>query len=368
MHKCDISSRTVLLVYYRTCACPCRFYTVFLNVSECCLLEFAYIYLDVCLRSCAPFFNTPLSFVLVALGGMAYARSLIARRVCGTAAGAALGFLGGRSACAEGKQQPQTAFGAFAQPTFAQSSKVSKLASFAAMAPAPTQMVIVSPTFFPSVNDVRCQLGLQACRKAKSLGIPLLLVDASPAPVRAALEEAGAVVRPQTRAGKKGAALRECIEAALEQFQLPPNGVICYQELEKVEMVRPPLLHHTGLQAPAQSTAACSTQSLSLQHLGVQPSGRRRTSPVVPQVPLQAEVASFMMRSGTDVCVPRREDGLFRAAARWKRRLGGAAARYRGRPSRSPEAQLHSFSPRPLVAADRQAAAAVCPSAAASSC
>ena len=45
-----------------------------------------------------------------------------------------------------------------------------------------------------------------------------------------------------------------------------PEGVICYQELEKVEMV-----------------------------------------------PLQAEVAAFMMRSGTDVCVPKREDSLFRA-------------------------------------------------------
>ena len=83
---------------------------------------------------------------------------------------------------------------------------------------------------------------------------------------RETLEEAGAVVRPQTRAGKKGAALRECVESALEQFQLTPDGVICYQELEKVEMI-----------------------------------------------PLQAEVAAFMMRSGTDVCVPKREDGLFRA-------------------------------------------------------
>ena len=197
------------------------------------------------------------------------ARALYARRVCGAAAGATLSFLSG-SACAE-QQQPKTAFGgAFAQPTFAESAiaqaKGRKLQSFTTVAQAPTQMVIISPTFFPSVDDVRCQLGLQAVRKAKSLGIPILLVDASPAPVRAALEEAGAVVRPQMRAGKKGAALRECVESALEQFQLMPEGVICYQELEKVEMI-----------------------------------------------PLQAEVAAFMLRSGTDVCVPKREDGLFRA-------------------------------------------------------
>lgn len=199
------------------------------------------------------------------------ARALYARRICGAAAGATLGFLSGRSACAEVQQQPKTAFGgAFAQPTFAESAiaqaKGRKLQSFTTVAQAPTQMVIISPSFYPSVDDVRCQLGLQAVRKAKSLGIPILLVDASPAPVRAALEEAGAVVRPQTRAGKKGAALRECVESALEQFQLTPDGVICYQELEKVEMI-----------------------------------------------PLQAEVAAFMMRSGTDVCVPKREDGLFRA-------------------------------------------------------
>ena len=193
---------------------------------------------------------------------------LAARRyhLCGAAAGAALGYYSGRPSCAEG--QPKTAFGAFAQPTFAQSSsKVSKLASFAKLAPTPAPpMVIISPTFFPSVDDVRCQLGLQACRRAKSLGIPLLLVDASPPSVRAALEEAGAIVRPQTRAGRKGAALRECVEAALEQFQLPPGGVLCYQELEKVEMV-----------------------------------------------PLQAEVAAYVSRSGADVCVPRRADGLFKS-------------------------------------------------------
>ena len=201
------------------------------------------------------------------------ARALYARRICGAAAGASLGFLSSRSACAEVQQQPKTAFGgAFAQPAgqsvadIVNSAKGRKLQSFTTMATQPTQMVIISPTFFPAVDDVRCQLGLQAVRKAKSLGIPILLVDASPAPVRAALEEAGAVVRPQTRAGKKGAALRECVESALEQFQLQPEGVLCYQELEKVEMI-----------------------------------------------PLQAEVAAFMLRSGTDVCVPKREDSLFRA-------------------------------------------------------
>lgn len=145
---------------------------------------------------------------------------------------------------------------AFAQPAI---SKVK--AAFAQ--PAGPSTLIVSPTYFPSLDDSRCQLGLAAARKAKSLGIELLLVDASPPEVRAALEDAGATVRPQRSAGKKGAALRECIEAATEQ--LPSDGIVCFQELEKVEMVA-----------------------------------------------LQPDVAAHVARSGADVCVPRREEGRFR--------------------------------------------------------
>lgn len=96
-------------------------------------------------------------------------------------------------------------------------------------------MVVVSPTFYPSLEDTRCQLGIQSCRRAASLGITLVLVDASPPHVRAALAETGAVVREQTRSGKKGAALREAIEAA--EAMLPCDGIICFQELEKVEMI-----------------------------------------------------------------------------------------------------------------------------------
>ena len=95
--------------------------------------------------------------------------------------------------------------------------------------------VVVSPTFYPNTTDVRFQLGLEACRRAKSLGVPLLLVDASPPEVRSALEEAGAIVHVQTAKGRKGAALRECI--SLARAVLPADGVVCFQELEKVEMV-----------------------------------------------------------------------------------------------------------------------------------
>lgn len=124
-------------------------------------------------------------------------------------------------------------------------------------------MVVISPTFYPRLDDTRCQLGIESCRRAKALGIQLLLVDASPPDVKAALTEAGAIVRDQTRRGKKGAALRECVEIAVTM--LPHDGIICYQELEKVEMIA-----------------------------------------------MQREVCNHMLRSGADICVPRREDSLFR--------------------------------------------------------
>jgi len=126
-----------------------------------------------------------------------------------------------------------------------------------------TSFVVVSPTFYPNLEDNRLQLGLEACRRAKSLGINLLLVDASPPAVREALREAGATVHAQSAQGRKGAALREAIDLA--RSTLSADGVICFQELEKVEMIG-----------------------------------------------LQREVAAHVSRSGCDVCVPRREDSLFR--------------------------------------------------------
>ena len=122
--------------------------------------------------------------------------------------------------------------------------------------------VVCSPTYYPTTDDDRFKLGLAACERAKALGVPLLLVDASPAHVKAALRDAGADVRDQTFKGRKGAALRECIHIA--RGMLPDNGVICFQELEKVEMIG-----------------------------------------------LQRTVANHVITTDCDVCVPRREDSLF---------------------------------------------------------
>jgi len=126
-------------------------------------------------------------------------------------------------------------------------------------------MIVVSATFYPNLQDIRCVMGIRACESAVQLGIRLLLVDASPPEVRAALEHAGATVKPQTAVGKKGAALRQAIKFAMEE--LPQHGVICFQELEKVEMIS-----------------------------------------------MQSAVAAAIVREGADICVPRRDDALFRSS------------------------------------------------------
>ena len=51
-------------------------------------------------------------------------------------------------------------------------------------------LVVVSPTFFPSVNDTRCQLGLEACRRAED--------------TRDRLEGSARVLPPRRRDGMNG--------------------------------------------------------------------------------------------------------------------------------------------------------------------
>ena len=185
-------------------------------------------------------------------------------RAAAAAGAAACGALCAAHAVCEVAPPPSASVGTATAPGFDFRTRVAQLEKAVLRTSGGSlPMVIISPTFYPSLEDTRCQLGLQSVRRAAALGIPLLLIDASPPDVRAALVEAGAVVRQQTRKGKKGAALREAIEAAVAM--LPADGIVCYQELEKVEMIA-----------------------------------------------LQREVAAHMLRSGADICVPRREDALFR--------------------------------------------------------
>ena len=115
----------------------------------------------------------------------------------------------------------------------------------------PLNLIVVAPTFYSSVEESRFILGLDACRQAASNNIRLILVDGSPLEeIRTALHNAGknhegkSLVRviPQVAPGKKGVALREAIQAALEEFDSAglagEDSVIAFQELEKVDMFR----------------------------------------------------------------------------------------------------------------------------------
>lgn len=158
-------------------------------------------------------------------------------------------------------------------------------------APPHWKLIVVAPTFYGNINDTRYLLGLEACRKAAEHEISLLLVDASPLPdVAQGLRQAGQTtdgrhfvqVIPQTWKGKKGVALKEGIQWAVDDLlkkhqtgdgnsnKDPPTetvvvSVIAFQELEKVDMFR----HYPNL----------------LQH---------------------------MQTSGSHIVVPRRSDGVFK--------------------------------------------------------
>jgi hypothetical protein len=118
--------------------------------------------------------------------------------------------------------------------------------------PPPLKLIVVAPTFYTSLDDLRYKLGLESCRQAAKHGIRLILVDASPLEeVRTGLENAGkddkgrgfVKVILQISKGKKGSALREVIQEACTEMQ---NGIIAFQELEKVDMFRHwhPLVRH----------------------------------------------------------------------------------------------------------------------------
>ena len=80
---------------------------------------------------------------------------------------------------------------------------------------------------------MRLQLGLDACRQAKNHGVPLL-IDASPPDVKAASLRQHSSPTTDIQ-GAQGAVLRECIHVA--RSVLDDDGVIAFQELEKVDMI-----------------------------------------------------------------------------------------------------------------------------------
>mmetsp|Transcript_55148 Transcript_55148/g.133993 ORF Transcript_55148/g.133993 Transcript_55148/m.133993 type:complete len:334 (+) Transcript_55148:76-1077(+) len=111
--------------------------------------------------------------------------------------------------------------------------------------PEDIKLIVVAPTFYADMDDIRYHLGLKACREAAKHEVSLLLVDASPSnEVAEGLEKAGRTtdgrnfvrVVPQTWKGKKGVALREGISKAAEELKDNKDAIIAFQELEKVAM------------------------------------------------------------------------------------------------------------------------------------
>ena len=116
-------------------------------------------------------------------------------------------------------------------------------------------LIVVAPTFFKDKSDIRYALALESCRTAAEHAVNVLLIDASPSQdIRDELEEAGrgfVRVVPQASKGKKGAALREGIKLAVEDFQRDDSNsdndnsdkstrrsIIGFQEFEKTDWIR----------------------------------------------------------------------------------------------------------------------------------
>jgi hypothetical protein len=99
-------------------------------------------------------------------------------------------------------------------------------------------LALVVPTFFASTDEPRFQLTVKTLREAVHARVPVVVIDASPEPIRQQLGATGARVVAQERPGKKGVALREGIALAL-QLEGPTEGrVIGFFEPEKLGMVR----------------------------------------------------------------------------------------------------------------------------------
>lgn len=103
------------------------------------------------------------------------------------------------------------------------------------------KLFVTAPTFYIDKKDIRYTLALETCREAARCGVYFIMVDASPdESVRTEMIQQGTKdgieyvrVCRQTYEGRKGAALREGINLALEAGA----DIIGFQEPEKVGMV-----------------------------------------------------------------------------------------------------------------------------------
>ena len=125
-----------------------------------------------------------------------------------------------------------------------------------------TKIIVVVPTYYADLNDIRYQLALDCCTEIQRHGLEMIVVDASPQNERIQQEmtqkglnveeptrKSRVQVVRQTELGRKGAALRQGIALALKQAQdrnETHETIIAFQEPEKSDMIRfwKPVVQH----------------------------------------------------------------------------------------------------------------------------
>ncbi|EOD22177.1 hypothetical protein EMIHUDRAFT_435586 [Emiliania huxleyi CCMP1516] len=99
--------------------------------------------------------------------------------------------------------------------------------------------VVFTATWYSGADDVRCLAATETLRALVAAGLPVVVVDASPAAaVRDLLSATGAIVSEQKAVGKKGAALREAVAIASALPGVVAETWLCWQEPEKTDMAR----------------------------------------------------------------------------------------------------------------------------------
>ena len=98
-------------------------------------------------------------------------------------------------------------------------------------------LVVFTATFYSAPKGVRFDACIALLHSLASLSIPVVVIDASPAPtVRTAMAEISSrfvTVLKQRPGGKKGAALREGVAAAARVMGVTQQTWLCWMEAEK---------------------------------------------------------------------------------------------------------------------------------------
>jgi len=99
-------------------------------------------------------------------------------------------------------------------------------------------LVIFAATMYPNISTPRFKESIASIKNARDAGFNVAVCDNSPSEeVRQIMRKAGAVVRKQSKKGKKGVGLREALELAARMVKGKNNhAILAFQELEKGDM------------------------------------------------------------------------------------------------------------------------------------